>query len=229
MPDYKFTIGNYPAKRSSQLKILTGQRFGRLLVIGYAGVIKKASCWHCLCDCGNGRTIPMGNLTRQILPTRSCGCKSREVLKQCATKHGRSQHPSPEYAAYAAAKQRCNNPTHAAYHNYGKRGIEFRFKDFPDFLLAVGERPTSDHSLERIDNEGHYEIDNVEWTTRKQQMRNRRNNHLITAFNKTQCITDWQDELHISKATIRERDTRGWCGECAVSLPVNNGTCIHKT
>jgi hypothetical protein len=81
---------------------------------------------------------------------------------------------SPEYMAYAAAKRRCNNPNNASYKWYGGRGIKFKFSSFAEFLKCVGRRPTKRHSLDRINNNRHYEEGNVKWATKREQIKNRR-------------------------------------------------------
>ena len=78
----------------------------------------------------------------------------------------------------AGAKQRCTNPNCAAYADYGGRGIEFRFPSVRAFvewtLRNIGARPTTAHSLDRIDNARHYEPGNLRWATRAEQARNKR-------------------------------------------------------
>lgn len=80
---------------------------------------------------------------------------------------------TPEYRAYTDAKFRCSNPNSHRWHSHGGRGIEFRFNSFKDFIEHIGKRPDG-LSLDRIDNDGHYEAGNVRWTTRSVQMANRR-------------------------------------------------------
>jgi len=83
---------------------------------------------------------------------------------------------TPEWNSFHAAKKRCTSSTSKSFADYGGRGIEFRFKSFEEFFAEVGPRPEPKflYSLERIDNDGHYECGNVRWATKKQQARNRR-------------------------------------------------------
>ena len=78
----------------------------------------------------------------------------------------------------ASAKQRCTNPNSNAFADYGSRGIEFRFpsvRAFTEWVLNnIGARPTTEHSLDRIDNNRHYEPGNLRWATRSEQARNKR-------------------------------------------------------
>ena len=103
--------------------------------------------------------------------TSSCGCAQREA----ATTHGQAQHgrESGAYVSYRCAKLRCQYPHDINYRNYGGRGIEFRFSSFEQFFAELGPRPAG-KSLDRIDNDGHYEPGNVKWSTRSEQARNKR-------------------------------------------------------
>jgi hypothetical protein len=93
-----------------------------------------------------------------------------------------------EYRAYHAAFERCTNENHPNYCRYGGRGIEFRFKSFEEFIVHIGHRPSVEHSLDRINNNGNYEAGNVRWTTADVQRANRRSTkgrkwaYRITAF-----------------------------------------------
>ena len=80
---------------------------------------------------------------------------------------------TPEYRAYIDAKSRCNNPNSRRYYTHGGRGIKFLFNSFDEFFAAVGHRPDG-MTLDRIDNDGHYEAGNLRWATPSQQVSNRR-------------------------------------------------------
>lgn len=81
---------------------------------------------------------------------------------------------NPEYSAYKNAKARCNNPKHDKYPYYGGRGIQFRFSSFEEWFSELGPRPSLDHQQDRINTDGHYEKGNMKWSTRSEQMTNRR-------------------------------------------------------
>lgn len=203
----------------------TGQTFGRLTVIGYAGEPCKPFWW-CECSCGKIKKIAPGNLRAGV---QSCGCLKDEMTAARSRTHGESNHTgnTPEYRVYLDAKNRCTNPNNKRYASYGERGIEFRFASYADFLDAMGRRPTSKHSLEREDNDGHYARGNCKWATNKEQARNKRNSRRLTLNGKTQCVVEWAEEVGMKAITLYERLNHGWCDMCAVFLPLRQ-SCSHK-
>ena len=151
---------------------LTGQRFGKWLVLEFAGVkgagICKRTFWKCRCDCGTLRIIA-GTDVKHL--TRSCGCgRKGALLKHGYCVGGRAK---PEYDIYYSAKDRCENPRSVAWNDYGGRGIKFKFKSFIEFINHVGPRPAG-MTLDRINVNGNYEIGNVRWATREVQAANKR-------------------------------------------------------
>lgn len=186
---------------------LTGQQFHRLTVISRAPNFpggNRTARWHCICACGQ-ETISSATELRNGR-AKSCGCYSRAILKDSGHKHG--GHRDKLYKVWTAIKQRCLNPDDSAYHNYGARGIaiadEWR-NDYAAFAEYMGERPSDQHTVERIDNNRGYEPGNVCWATRSEQLRNKRTNLMITHNGKTMCLAQWADETGINYATLRYR------------------------
>lgn len=152
---------------------LTGLEFGRLTVMNTTGKDKHGRyLWKCKCVCGNEKTIATYILKSGH--TKSCGCFRKEVTSERAKKHGKRH--SAEYEIWCGIMQRCTNPNHIAYKNYGGRNITIcdRWKDFSLFIEDMGERPTPSHSVERNENEKGYTPENCRWATREEQARNTR-------------------------------------------------------
>lgn len=205
---------------------LTGQRFGRLLVLHYNGGIKYRAYWWCRCDCGTEDSI-QGKLLRNG-HTSSCGCLHREQLADRQRTHGHTvkEKASRTYESWAAMVQRCTNPTNPLYANYGAVGITVcdRWLKFENFLADVGERPPS-MSLDRFPNiEGGYEPGNVRWATRTEQARNKTNNVNITHNGLTLTIAGWAERLGISQKTITTRLRLGWPADRVLVT----GTSVHN-
>lgn len=84
---------------------------------------------------------------------------------------------TPEYTAWINAKNRCLRKNHPRYKDYGARGIVFHKKwinDFESFLAEVGRRPTPEHQLDRINNSKGYVPGNLKWSTRSENIQNRK-------------------------------------------------------
>lgn len=153
---------------------ITGHVCGRLTVLEFTEMRASSSFWRCRCECGNVREY-LGSRLRSGA-TKSCGCLVRDLRAEDLTKHGHALGGgSPEYKSWASMKARCNNPSHHAYHNYGGRGIEVckRWESFENFLEDMGKRPEG-KNLDRIDNNGNYELSNCRWITQKENARNTR-------------------------------------------------------
>lgn len=114
-----------------------------------------------------------------------------------------------EYVAYLNAKGRCECVTNKSYARYGGRGILFLFNGFEEFLNDVGFAPSTSHSIDRMDVNGHYAPGNVRWATNKEQQRNKRNNRLITVNGETKTAAEWEECLGLKPCKIASRIHQG--------------------
>jgi hypothetical protein len=129
--------------------------------------------WLFKCRCGNEKITRFNSYKSG--GTRSCGC----LLSLVKEKHGAAYRGviSPEYRAWRAMKNRCNNAKGLRYADWGGRGIRVCrqwAESFTKFLEDMGPRPGKGYSLDRINNDGNYEPGNCRWATAAQQQKNRR-------------------------------------------------------
>lgn len=205
---------------------LTGKQFGRLTVLNRVENNKsRNSRWLCQCNCGNKRVVLGHNLRWGT--SMSCGCLIREITIKRSTKHGHyiNKHRTPTYQSWCCMIQRCTNPNNKYYNDYGGRGITVcrKWMQFERFLEDMGERPTLNRSLDRIDNHGDYNLENCRWATRSQQQRNKRTNCLITYDSKTQCLSAWSKDTGLSRQTIRYRLNHNWSVKDTLITPIHKG------
>lgn len=128
-------------------------------------------------------------------------------------------------------RARCCNKNNTYYPLYGGRGVRvcdaWLTGGVFQFAADVGLPPTMVHTLDRIDNDGHYEPSNVRWATPAEQSRNMRTNRMLTLGSRTQCIVDWARELGLTHVALRLRLEAGWSLEKAlVTQPFNRGQRI---
>lgn len=146
---------------------IRGVRFGKLTAVNRVGRLRGKTFWSCRCDCGTETSVCLSEL-RRVNGTKSCGCLPQGRVKT----HGMTK--TPEYRAYLNARDRCENPKFIGWQHYGGRGIRFRFDGFEHFYAELGDRPTLNHQVDRIDNDGDYVSGNVRWATPKENSANRR-------------------------------------------------------
>lgn len=168
------------------LPVPVGKRFGRLVVVGSAAPLENGrSRWLCRCDCGVEKEVSASCLSQGR--TKSCGCLRRENAAKrspkanaARTKHGHAREDKgdrhPLYRTWQGMRERCRDPGNVSYKYYGGRGITVceRWESFENFLADMGEKPSPDLTLDRIDNDGNYEPGNCRWATPEQQTKNRR-------------------------------------------------------
>ena len=154
---------------------ISGQRFGRLVVIDKYDRKHGGWRWLCQCDCGGTIITASHNLVRN--QTQSCGCYYAETRKTVRLTHGQGfgKNRTKTYRIWVSMRQRCNNPRNSAYKYYGGRGIAVcdRWQSYKDFFADMGACPVG-YSIERIDNDGDYDPQNCKWIPRGEQWKNTR-------------------------------------------------------
>jgi hypothetical protein len=119
---------------------------------------------------------------------------------------------TPEYTAWVNMISRCENPKLKHFAIYGGRGIRVceRWRDsYENFLADMGRRPSSGHSLDRIDGDGNYEPGNCRWATYTEQQRNRGNNVRVTIGGESMTLPEWEERTGIGRSTIKQRIAAG--------------------
>lgn len=219
MPDMEFiAIGK-------NAKDITGQRFGRLVTLGPVRRTKNSQIlWLCQCDCGSGPIVVSANLLSGN--STSCGCLRRGQIPIPLPTYKLTQHPL--YKTWVRMVNRCNNQNEKGYRNYGGRGItvcdDWRhdFDAFKNHVTSLSHCGEEGYSIDRIDNALGYFPGNVKWSTRTEQNRNKRDNHLLTHNDKTQSIGAWAKESNIPYGILWGRLHRGWPIEKAISTSAEN-------
>lgn len=185
---------------------MIGQVFGRLTVIDtYPRNKHNKQVWLCRCECGIEKPILGTDL--KCRDVKSCGC-----LRGRKTTHDKSR--TSTYRCWSDMKQRCSNKTNKHYNDYGGRGIVVcnSWENFEQFLKDMGEKPKG-MSLDRIDNDKGYCLDNCRWATPKQQVKNRRNNRVVTYKGETKLLIDWCEEFGKNYDCVRWRLDHDWTVE----------------
>jgi hypothetical protein len=131
------------------------------------------------------------------------------------------------YRAWTGMKSRCLNPSNKDYRRYGGRGITVHpawQADYAKFAAyvrgAIGERPTSKHSLDRIDNNAGYAPGNLRWATAKEQAWNRRGLKILTHHGRGEPQAEWARTIGLPKSTLYNRLCRGWSDADAIDTEV---------
>ena len=183
----------------------TGRRYDRLFVV--RRVTNQPSSGNarflCKCDCGN-ETIVTGAALRAG-HTRSCGCRFVDF----GGNHTHGGTGTTEHDIWRCMLQRCGSPRHK---DYAGRGISVcdRWQDFANFRDDMGPRPSADHSIERVENDGNYEPGNCRWATAKQQGRNKRNNILVEYSGRTMCLAEAAEIAGVNYKQAWYRHRRGY-------------------
>lgn len=200
-------------------KDLTGNRYGKLTVIEYAGYKTGTTGvnyhqWLCKCDCGNTKIAT----TTALLSghCKSCGCMPHKPHHPHFTHHLTN---TKIHNVWKAMKGRCYTLTDSAYDRYGARGIKVcdewknDFMKFYEWCIDHGYKEVTGHNktytIDRMDPNGDYEPSNCRLATMKQQSTTKTNTKYVDLDGILYTTRELSDKYHIPYAKLRARLDNG--------------------
>jgi hypothetical protein len=194
----------------SKIKDYSGQIHGNFIIISFVDRVKVPlytyTRWLCKCLLCEKKEIYSVNsvITGK---RKSSGCLN--------IKHGdtKNNNRTRLYVIWSNLKQRCYNKNNTNYKNYGGRGIKMdgRWLVYKNFVEDMGEPPTKDYTLDRIDNNKNYGSENCKWSTRTEQNLNKRNNKKFLYKNEELTLKQLVEKYsNLKYNTVVCRLRRGW-------------------
>jgi hypothetical protein len=204
---------------------LLGMTFGRYSVVSQAENGPRGHTrWNCRCACGKEKIVLSYSLKEGT--AKSCGCGTIEAL----TTHGHSSRGkvTSEYLSWLNIHVRTKSKKYRDYDRYGGRGITVceQWATFEGFIKDMGYKPSTKHSLDRINNDLGYFPENCRWATKKEQSDNRSNCIKVTYRGETKGLMEWSDTLGIKYRTLLRRYHSGYPLEELFSPDLHSGIPI---
>ncbi len=204
--------------------VKVNESYGRL-TIKAVGQIKGSYKYYAVCECSCGSGLKRIRIDSIISGSVvSCGCSRIESILT----HGLST--NPHYGRWRGMIERCENEKCASYKNYGGRGISVceEWRDVRNFLKDMEPNYFEGAELDRIDNDGNYEPENVRWATRKANCGNRRTTRNIKFNGVVKPLSHWAAAAGINNSSMTDRiDSESRTLEQALTDP--KGTRRHKS
>lgn len=192
---------------------MAGKRYGHLTAICDVGRVSSADRkWRFQCDCG--ALFEASGYAARSGKTVDCPACASARTGAASRTHGKSE--TPEFNIWTGMHTRCYNAGRKEFKDYGARGIVIceRWRaSFENFLADMGLRPSEQHSIERIDNDGIYEPSNCRWATAAEQSSNKRNNVKVLIDGVERTISEWARHFGVNVATACLRHKQGLRGE----------------
>lgn len=145
--------------------------------------------------------------------TKSCGCLQKETIAKLnrTIGHTADKRYTKTYTSWLEMRKRCYKSKTPYFELYGGRGIKVcdRWKDsFVNFFRDMGFRPEGT-TLDRIDPEKDYTLDNCRWATHREQVLNRRNTIRHLFYGVSLTVSEWADLMEVGRARVYQRIKRG--------------------
>jgi len=203
---------------------MVGRTFGFLTVNRFAYTKSGRGFWECSCKCGN----VVYKRSDALKDSSSCvECKSKKQRERMTT-HGETK--TWLYTTWRGIKSRCYNPNDIKSKNYLERGIKMYepwindYVAFKNYVSKLDNFGKDGYTLDRINNDGNYEPNNLRWATYSQQKNNTTVNRKLTLNGITKTSKEWSEELGIKYSTIQNRIHLGWSDEEVLTKEVK----VHK-
>jgi hypothetical protein len=224
----------------SQMRLvdMTNAVIGDVTVVRRHGYRWGFATWLCRCKCGE-EVVVAGNDLRRNGPRRcpkdlAPGQKARIVGHNVVRVYGpsRKREHRLTWNSWYAMVCRCTQEYDPSWDRYGGRGIlvceEWMGPNgLARFMADMGERTSSDLSIDRINVNGNYEPANCRWATKKTQSNNRRDNRILLFRGKSLTMAEWARELGFKVSLLKGRLRRGWSAERTLSTPAGP-PCIRR-
>lgn len=183
----------------------SGQTIGNCEVYSRVGTHRNGDAlWSCRClVCGKKHDAPSRKVKLGSACSIKCGVSASNTAR---SKHG--EHKHPDYLRWRGIKNRCYLPKSTAYHRYGGRGVKMHppwiddYQAFASYIRSLPNYGLEGVTLDRINNDGHYEPGNLRWATWKQQAVNRENNVYLEVFGMKKTLSEWAEFSGLGRTLI---------------------------
>ena len=185
---------------------LTGQRYGRLVILHEVEKKGKKRRWLCKCDCGKETIVFQNDL--RLNKTISCGCYHKEVISNLMYKHGGKKQRERLYTIWNNMKDRCRNANNRDYQWYGGNGICIckEWEDYDAFREWAKDHGYQENlTIDRIDSEKEYSPDNCRWVTateNSKRVKHPKSSRLICVNGENNTESAWAKLIGVSQAAI---------------------------
>lgn len=124
-----------------------------------------------LCDCGTLKAV--GFTVWNKGKTKSCGCLKSKTASERFRTHGKTG--TKIHNTWRAMIARCYHENNQFYYLYGLRGITVcdKWQEFSGFFEDMGDSWVNGLTIDRIDSNGSYCLENCKWSTAGEQAINR--------------------------------------------------------
>lgn len=184
---------------------MVNEKYGMLTVSEFLQRNKFGDAiYSCVCDCGTKVNVLAGNLKKGN--STSCGCKRKKScsdrMSKLNFKHGETN--TKLWKTWKGVVERTTIKNSSHYPRYGGSGIGIdpSWLEYENFAKHLGQPPSKNHSIDRIDNTKGYYPGNVRWATAKEQAANRRTNVHVIIDNKKIMSSEAAKILNVSASTI---------------------------